>query len=160
MSSSEESVRALNLARRKRTSKRSMCEEVTGELEKGLHLLQNAEEEEKRKILAGLIGGRLSLIELTQLEDDYICLVADDGEADSLSRMAAQLYHRIQNVVTEVDMSLWTKINHERQRECSQSLSNCLSWRLESFLAIPVSGEVFGILSKQLSERQLWQFQV
>ena len=86
--STEESARALNLARRKRSSKRTMCEEVICEIEKG-------------KILAALIELKK---EVVPLKDNYICLVADDDEAESLSREAAQLLQQIQRVLTEVDI--------------------------------------------------------
>ena len=96
------------LAKRKRASKRAMCEELVNELEKGLSLIKDSEEDDKTKMLAGLLGGKRSLLdlkkELVSLDDDYISLVSDDDEADSLSRDSAQLYRIIQAVVTEVEI--------------------------------------------------------
>ena len=85
-----------------------MCEELVNELEKGLSLFEDSEEDDKAKMLAGLLGGKSSLLdlkkELVSLDDDYITLVSDDDEADSLSRESAQLYRRIQSVVTEAEI--------------------------------------------------------
>ena len=101
-------ARTLKLAKRKRASKRVMCEELVKELEKGLSLIKDSEEDDKAKMLAELLGGKRSLLdlkkELVSLDDDYISLVIDDDEADSLSRESAQLYRRIQAVVTEVEI--------------------------------------------------------
>ena len=93
MSSTDDSsiadARTLKLAKRKRASKRAMCEELVNELEKGLSLFEDSEEDDKAKMLAGLLGGKSSLLdlkkELISLDDDYITLVSDDDEADSLS---------------------------------------------------------------------------
>ena len=112
MSSTDDSsiadARTLKLAKRKRASKRAMCEELVNELEKGLSLIKDSEEDDKTKMLAGLLGGKRSLLdlkkELVSLDDDCISLVSDDDEADSLSRDSAQLYRIIQAVVTEVEI--------------------------------------------------------
>ena len=182
--STEKLARALNLARRKRSSKRTMSEEVIYEVEKGLSHLKGTEGDEKGKILAALIGGRLSLMELKKelvpLEDDYICLVADDDEADSLSREAAQLLQRIQRVLTEVDI-VSAGQNQPRESTRMQSISvklpkleikkfsgNPSQWRSfwDSFQAAVGKHshiedvEKFNFL-KGLSEgRQKWRFQV
>ena len=68
MSTSDDSsiadARTLKLAKRKRASKRAMCEELVNELEKGLSLFEDSEEDDKAKMLAGLLGGKSSLLDL------------------------------------------------------------------------------------------------
>jgi len=118
--------RALNLAKRKRNSKVTMCEETISEIEKGIQNLKTVEEDEKEHMLAMLVGSKLTLIELKKelvpLADEYICLVEGDEEAEELSRVAAQLYRRIQGAITAVDVaSAGQKASQESGK--SQSIS-------------------------------------
>ena len=77
--STEENDRALELARRKRKSKRTMCEDTILELKKVLQHLNNSEADEKADLLSSLIDSKISLIELKKelvpLDDDYICVI-------------------------------------------------------------------------------------
>ena len=79
---STESDRGLKLAARKRQAKRLMCEEVIGEIEKGLFDLKSAEGEEKDSVVTGLVGSKSALLELKKdlvvLEDEYMVLVRDE----------------------------------------------------------------------------------
>ena len=162
MSSTDDSsiadARTLKLAKRKRACKRAMCEELVNELEKGLSLIKDSEEDDKTKMLAGLLGGKRSLLdlkkELVSLDDDCISLVSDDDEADSLSRDSAQLYRIIQAVVTEVEIvSASVGQNQQRDGLRMQPISVKLpKLEIKSFQEIQVIGEVFGIPSKQPSE--------
>jgi len=118
--------RALNLAKRKRNSKVTMCEETISEIEKEIQNLKTVEEDEKEHMLAMLVGSKLTLIELKKelvpLADEYICLVEGDEEAEELSRVAAQLYRRIQGAITAVDVaSAGQKASQESGK--SQSIS-------------------------------------
>ena len=151
--STEESARALNLARRKRSSKRTMCEEVICEIEKGLSHLKGKEGDKKGKILTVLIGGRLSLIELKKevvpLEDDYICLVTDGDEAESLSREAAQLLQRIQKVLTEVDIVSAGQNQPRGSTRMQSILVKLPKLEIKKFSGNPSQWRSFGILFRQ-----------